>query len=109
MPMQMPRMTRRTQNINNDPHSLVRPQVVHIPIRIRSRIADVPTLRQQQYRIVIVRFKRTIIDSPDNMAGSVDSDGDVHSDRSVGIGGCDGIYRYRIGKRIVKTGGVVSI
>lgn len=53
----------------------------------------------------MVSFKRTIIDSPDNMAGSVDSDGDVHSESSVGIGGCDGIHRYRIGKRIVKTGG----
>lgn len=44
MPMQMPRMTRRAGIVDNDPHCLVSPQVVDIPIIVRSRIANVSTL-----------------------------------------------------------------
>ena len=101
--MQMPWMTRRTQVIDNNPHSRIRPQVVYIPVRIRSRVASVPSLRQQQYWIVPIRYKRTVIDSPGNMARSVDSNGNVHGDRSVSISGCDGIHWYSFRQRVVET------
>ena len=38
------------------------------------------------------------------MACRVDRDGDIHSDGSIGIGGCDGIHWHSFRERVVETG-----
>lgn len=105
MPMHMPRMARGTQIINHNPHSRIRAHVINVPIRIPSRVANIPTLRQQQNRISPVRFERAIIDSPDNMTRSIDREVDIHRDGSISASGRDGEHWHRFGEGIVETGG----
>ena len=100
-------MTRWAQIRNNDPHSLIRSQIIDIPVRIGSWIADVPTFRQKQNRIAQIRLKCTIIDSPNDVACGIDRDGDIHVDCSFGIRGHDGIHWYSSREGIVETGGSV--
>ena len=61
------RLTSRTQVVDDNPHSCTRLHVPCIPIIIHSRVASIPNFRQEKHRVSPVRFKRTVIDSPNNI------------------------------------------